>query len=166
MSCAHEGLFRACFTDEILGEWTRNLIALKPRLADSVRQQEEVIRREFFDCMVTGHMEFVDSLDLPDPGDRHVPGAAIRCGAQVIVTENRRDFPAGALEPCGVETLTADEMLTNTCDLFPVDMVRVLSMVRRRDRSPPMNASAFLIDLTRNGLPMLASMARRDVEML
>lgn len=21
LSCAHEGLFRACFTDEILGEW-------------------------------------------------------------------------------------------------------------------------------------------------
>ncbi|GAP39055.1 hypothetical protein ISF6_0768 [Piscinibacter sakaiensis] len=39
-----------------------------------------------------------ENLRLPDPGDRHVLAAAIRCGASAIVTFNEKDFPAEALE--------------------------------------------------------------------
>ncbi len=36
LTVAQEGLFRAKFTDEILGEWIRNLIRKKPQLEESV----------------------------------------------------------------------------------------------------------------------------------
>jgi predicted nucleic acid-binding protein len=40
---------------------------------------------------------------LPDPADRHVLAAAIRGRADVIVTMNLKDFPAGTLAPYGIE---------------------------------------------------------------
>lgn len=50
------------------------------------------------DCLVTGYEPIVEVLDLPDPDDRHVLAAAIRSGAQVIVTDNLKDFPATVLD--------------------------------------------------------------------
>jgi hypothetical protein len=55
------------------------------------------------DCLVTGYADLVDSLTLPDPDNRHVLAAAIRGGAEVIVTFNLGDFPANALTNFGIE---------------------------------------------------------------
>ena len=38
------------------------------------------------DCLVRGYEDLEPKLDLPDPDDRHVLAAAIRTGAQAIVT--------------------------------------------------------------------------------
>jgi hypothetical protein len=45
------------------------------------------------DCLVTGYEPLTEGLKLPDPDDRHVLAAAIRAGAQVIVTRNLKHFP-------------------------------------------------------------------------
>ncbi len=166
LTFADEGLFRARFTDEIINEWTRNLIKNKPSFEDSVRQQEAVIRNLFDDCLVTGHHPFIEVLDLPDPDDRHVLAAAIRCSAQVIVTENLRDFPAATLDEYDIEALTADDFLVNTYSLFRSDGARALRAVRNRYRNPPMTAADFILDLTRAGLPKLAAAARPDIDFL
>lgn len=166
LTFAHEGLFRARFTEQILDEWTENLIELKPSLKDSIHSQVDIIRRKFDECFVTGHMPLIEGLEMPDENDRHVLAAAIRCSAQVIVTENRRDFPKDLLDEYDVEALGADEMLANTYELFPAEAARALGKVRRRYKNPPMNVSEFLLDLTRVGLPKLAAIARRDIETL
>ena len=111
LTFAQEGLFRARITDEILDEWTRNLIRNKPQLEDSVHQQEAAIRAAFDECLVTGYAPLIPGLTLPDEDDRHVLAAAIKCSAQIIVTENHKDFPPDRLEEYGVETLGADDFL-------------------------------------------------------
>lgn len=166
LTFAQEGLFRARVTDEILDEWTRSLIRLKPHLEESVRHQEAAIRREFDECFVTGHQPLIAGLILPDEDDRHVLAAAIRCSAQVIVTENHKDFPPDVLDDYDVETLSADDMLANTFDLFPKGGARALRKVRQRYRDPPMTASEFLFDLTRCGLSKLSAAARLEIEYL
>lgn len=166
LTFAHEGLFRARFTDEILDEWTRNLITLKPDLEASVRRQEALIRENFDECFVQGYKPLISGLELPDKDDRHILAAAIRCSAQVIVTENLKDFPDEILEEHGLEALGADNMLVNTFELYPSEALRALRSIRRRYGNPPMNPSEFLMDLTRNGLPKFAAAVRRDIEML
>lgn len=166
LTFAHDGLFRARFTEEIMTEWTHNLLELKPCLKDSIKSQVDMIRHTFDECFVTGHMALIDGLEMPDRDDRHVLAAAIRCSAQVIVTENKRDFPPDLLEEYDIEVLGADEMLVNTYELFPVEAARALGKVRERYKKPRMNVSEFLLDLTRAGLPKLAATARRDIETL
>lgn len=163
---AQEGLFRARFTEEVLDERTRNLIALKPHLEESIRQQEEVIRREFDECFVTGHQPLIAGLSLPDKDDRHVLAAAIRCSAQVIVTENHKDFPPDVLDANVLETLGADARLANTFDLFLQRAARALRKMRKRYRNPAMTTSEFLFDLTKCGLSKLSAAARVEIEYL
>ena len=42
------------------------------------------------DCLVTGCEDLIPAISLPDPDDRHVLAAAIRAGAEVIVTYSLR----------------------------------------------------------------------------
>lgn len=59
----------------------------------------------------------VEGLRLPDLDDRHVVAAAIRAGAQVIVTANVKDFPAAALEPFNIEAQHPDVFIVGLIDL-------------------------------------------------
>jgi hypothetical protein len=54
------------------------------------------------DCLVTGYQGLIAELTLPDPDDRHVLAAAVRCQAGVIVAYNLAHFPKGTLEPYGI----------------------------------------------------------------
>ena len=63
--------------------------------------------------------ELVDGLLLPDPDDRHVLAAAIRAGAQAIVTFNVKDFPASTLSKYSMEALHPDDFLLDVIDLAP-----------------------------------------------
>ena len=166
LTFADEGLFRARFTNEIMDEWTRNVIKNKPHAEESVRKQETIIHEVFYECFVTGHQPIIAALELPDPDDRHVLAAAIRCSASVIVTENLRDFPSDKLSEYGIEALTADDFLLNTYTLFRSNGARALKHVRKSYRNPSMTTAEFIFDLTKCGLPKLAAAARNDIEFL
>lgn len=47
----------------------------------------------FPDALVSNYSKLIDSLELPDSKDRHVLAAAIKTNANVIVTNNIKDFP-------------------------------------------------------------------------
>ena len=70
------------------------------------------------------------------------------------------------MEEYGIEALSADDMLANTYDLFPINGARALRIVRQRYGNPPFTASEFLMDLTKRGMPKLAAMARFGIEYL
>lgn len=166
LTFAQQGLFRARFTEQIIDEWTRSLIRNKPDLEESVMEQAAAVREVFQECFVTGYEPLIEGLELPDPDDRHVLAAAIKCSAQIIVTENLKDFPPEALEEHGIEVLGVDDALVNTFDLFPIEGARALRTVRQRYNNPPFRPSEFLLDLTKSGMPKLAAMARSAIEYL
>jgi hypothetical protein len=62
-------------------------------------------------CIVTGYETLIPSLALPDPDDRHVLAAAIRCGADIIVTSNlnRRGIYQGANDVVTITIQLSDE---------------------------------------------------------
>ncbi len=154
------GLFRARWSQQILDEWTNNLLAAKPHLAASIQAQLEAMERAFPEASVQGHEPLIAALTLPDPDDRHVLAAAISSGAQHIITENLRDFPEEVLSDFGIEAIDADEFLSRTFDLYPEAAIEALKLMRLSYRSPPFNPSEFVFDLTAKGLPKLASRLR------
>lgn len=155
------GLFRARWTEQILKEWTNSLLKQKPQLEESIRSQLSAMDEQFPEARVTGHEALINGLTLPDPDDRHVLAAAIQCGAQHIVTDNLADFPAHQLAPYNIEAIDADEFLSRTFDLYPVEAVSVLRQLRADYQNPPYSPPEFILDLTAKGLPKLAARARQ-----
>ena len=153
----HAGLFHARWTERILDEWTLNLLEQKPHLEPSVRSQRHAMREHFPEAEVTGFEPLIGTLELPDPDDRHVLAAAIRCGAQCLVTDNLADFPAEVLGRFDIEAVDADGFLSRTFDLYPSEALGVLRTLREAYRNPPFTPSEFVRDLTAKGLPRLAA---------
>jgi len=86
---------------------------------EQLQRTRELMDLSVPDCLVTGYEGLIDHLDLPDPDDRHVLAAAIRCQAGVIVTYNLKDFPQAALASHGMEAQHPDDFVSHLHDLAP-----------------------------------------------
>jgi len=100
------GVVRVKWTDEILDEVFRNLLANRPDLTgETLVRTRSLMNRAIRDVRVEGYDRLVDSLDLPDPDDRHLLAAAIQCSAQSVITHNPKDFPAEKVETFRIEAI-------------------------------------------------------------
>jgi predicted nucleic acid-binding protein len=118
-------LFVPRWSDEIMAETSRNLecrVGLSPQKTAYLVTQ---LRTHFADAWVTGYEPLIDRM-TNHPKDRHVLAAAVRCGASVIVTYNKRDFPASATEPWGVDVLGPGTFLKYQYDLNPPVVIEKL----------------------------------------
>lgn len=86
---------------------------------EQLRRTRTLMDRSIPDCLVTGYEGLIDPLKLPDPNDRHVLAAAIRCQAGVIVTYNLADFPQAVLDPYGISAQHPDAFVGHLFDLSP-----------------------------------------------
>ncbi len=161
---AEAGLFRARWSEDIVREWRDNLLKLKPPLADSVDSQISAMRTAFPESWVEGYETLIDGLRLPDEDDRHVLAAAIRAGAEHIITENLKDFPVASLEPFGIEAVSADDFLSSTFELYPAEGVATLRAMRLDYENPPFTPTEFVFDLQTKGMPKLASLLREHID--
>ncbi|MES1250216.1 MAG: PIN domain-containing protein, partial [Chitinophaga rupis] len=88
------GVYEPIWTDSIQDEWIRSLIKVRPDISRAALvATQRAIDKAFPGSNVAGHESLIDNLSLPDPDDRHVLAAAIKGGAQIIVTANLKDFP-------------------------------------------------------------------------
>lgn len=118
------------------------------------------------DGKVTGYESLIDGLDLPDPNDRHVLAAAIRCNADAIVTYNLKDFPMEVLSHFGIDVLHPDDFISYQIDLAPVLCLRALRQQRQALKNPPMDVETFLGVLLRHELPQTVTRLRELKEYL
>lgn len=129
MWLALSGRFRARWTQEIHGEWKRNLLKNRTDLTmEQLDRTSELMDRAIPDACVCDYEALITGLSLPDPNDRHVLAAAIRCGAGVIVTFNLKDFPDTCLAPMASRPNT-QMSLSRTC----FTLIRQLLSLRRND---------------------------------
>lgn len=109
----HPRLYIPKWSDDIIEEVLRCLRG--PRFQLSVGQAEHLksqLRIAFPEAWVTNYRVLEGGLGN-HAKDRHVLAAAIRCGAQAIITFNLRDFPAEFLYPFDIEAVHPDEFLVN-----------------------------------------------------
>jgi predicted nucleic acid-binding protein len=161
------GLFRARWTEEIHDEWIRNLLKqrndLKPEALQRTRQ---LMDQSVADCLIKGHERFIESLDLPDPNDRHVLAAAIVGHADAIVTFNMKDFPDEVAREHSIEILHPDDFLTSQYDLAPVQVLTAVKEIRSQLNRPKLSAIEYLDKLEVIGLPQICQKLREAIELI
>ena len=81
MHLALTDLFKARWTDEIHAEWINALLRREQYDRKILERTRDLMDLSVRDAKVIGYEWLIDSLDLPDPNDRHVLAAAISCGA-------------------------------------------------------------------------------------
>jgi predicted nucleic acid-binding protein len=147
------GLVQARWTNEILDEMiralARNRSDIPPDKLDRLRQ---LMNGAIRDGLISGYESLVEELKLPDPADRHVLAAAIKAGAQVIVTANLKHFPAAALRQWDVEAKSPDGFVL---DQVGIDGRTVAACVQQSADSrtrPPQDIEDVLTQLERDGL--------------
>jgi predicted nucleic acid-binding protein len=143
LRAAEQELYIWRWSSEILEEMRRNLVTKDFTTAEKSLQLVEAIRRAFPEGEVTGY-EFLIRRMPNDPKDRHVAAAAVRAGAQLIVTENIRDFRT---VPEGLEVTTADGFLCDLYGLAPDQMLQAVIDQAGALRRPPRTVKDILCGL-------------------
>jgi len=158
---ALNGMVQAKWTDQILDETFRNLSANRPDLDPTMLvRTRRLMNDSIRDVLVTGYEPLIDTLTLPDAGDRHVLAAAIRAKAQVIVTANLADFPADVLAGWDIEARHPDDFLVDQFHLDALTMHRIIDDIARAWRNPEATPGDVLASLERDA-PRAAAILRR-----
>ena len=161
VQAAVDQLVDARWTDEIHGEWIRNLAADAPNIPVA---RLHATRRLMNDALpgatVSLYEALIPTLELPDPDDRQVAAAAIAAGASVIITWNLRHFPAAALARHGLRRQTPDAFLAGIYDRAPDLAISSLANARRNLRKSRVSQTDFVAILERQKLGQIAERVR------
>lgn len=159
---AKAGVCRARWTDEILDEMFGNLKKHRPDLDPlKLDRTRELMCKAVPDCIIDGYSDLIPSLKLPDPKDRHVLAAAIRAGAQLIVTYNLKDFPDEYLAQWDIEAKHPDGFVE---DAFHIDgrvTHQVISEIAGATRKPKLTIADVIDAIEERGLTVSAALLRR-----
>ncbi len=167
MHVAMTGLYRAKWTSAIHDEWTRNLLANRPGLNPVLLQRtRDLMDAHVLDCLVTGYEPLIPALTLPDADDRHVLAAAIRAGADMILTFNLQDFPAKILSSFGIEARHPDDFLQIQLDLASHAICGAAKRHRATLKNPPKTVDEYLSTLESQGLVQTVSILRRYSDLI
>ena len=157
-------LVHACWTDEIHDEWMRNLVANAPDLSvERLNTTKQLMTIALPDATVSGYEKHIETISLPDPGDRHVVAAAIEAKATHILTWNLRHFPARVLKARGLVRQTPDAFLADLYDKVPHLLLASLANARRNLSKSGLSAEEFVDVLREQKLTQLAKRLRGDV---
>lgn len=155
------GIVRARWTEEILDECFRNIAKERPDIpVEALARTRTLMGNAIPDCFVRSYDALADGVELPDEGDRHVLAAAIRCGAQAIVTFNLKDFPAAALADFGIEAKHPDDFVLDALGLAPGTVLRAVTEQAAALKSPPVTLQQLLDTLRDNGLEQSVALMR------
>lgn len=150
---ANTGIVRARWSERILDECFDSILSRRPDLsAPALSRTRALMCDAVPDCIVKGFEHLENALELPDDSDKHVLAAAIRCGAQAIVTFNLRDFPDHVLQRYEIEAKHPDEFVLDSIDLAPAAVARCVTEQAAACRNPPLTVAQVLDQLRTAGL--------------
>ena len=144
-------LYTPKWSTTIFEEW-KNVMIRK-----GLSNQEAEIRvgkanSAFPDALVSNYESLIAPLSLPDENDRHVLAAAIKSNADVIVTNNLKDFPEDYLNSFGIKAKSADDFLTDIIDLNPDIAIKAFKEMVLNRKNPNMDEFEVLESLRKVAL--------------
>lgn len=147
------GLVQAKWTNKILDEMLRALTRNRPEIpSDKLDRLRRLMNGAVRDCLISGYEPLTKGLKLPDPGDRHVLAAAIKAGAQVIVTANLKHFPADVLRQWDVEAKSPDDFVLDQVGIDGRTVAACVQQIADSRTRPPQDTEDVLSQLERDGL--------------
>jgi hypothetical protein len=162
MRLALTDLFRAKWTNKIHEEWISNLLEKRQDLdRRALERTKTLMDSHIRDCLVEGYEYLIDTLTLPDPGDRHVLAAAIHSRCDAIITFNLKDFPAESLAPYNLEALHPDDFITLQIELSHQRVVSAAKEHRESLKKDPKTPEEYLDTLLRQELPETVAYLRQ-----
>jgi predicted nucleic acid-binding protein len=157
---AEEDAFTPLWSADILRELQEVLVREAGLSTSAAALRISHMRAAFPRADVSDYVSLVDAMTC-DPKDRHVLAAAIRGGAQVLVTFNLSDFPDESVAPHDIGVVSPDEFLLDQLDLYPAKVGRALVGQMTEAKRPPLTMGQILGRLNRAGVPAFAEEARR-----
>ncbi len=130
-------------------------------------QARSIMNQAFAEATVVGYAHHGNGIGkLPDEGDRHVIAAAIKSKADIIVTENLRDFPRKVLTKYGIEAKSSDEFIADVINLNPSLAIDAIKRMRLRLDRPEKTSEILLLDLKKTGLTQSADQLKDSLELI
>ena len=154
---AYEELFLPFWSKHVLMEWSRVMQRNGLTKTESQRRMH-MIQDAFPFAMVRGYESLIEQLDLPDEDDRHVLAAAIRVGADTIITQNLKDFPKSALSPLGIAAMNADTFLVGVIHKNPTKALRAFKQMVKQRKRPTQSSQEVIQSLRSQGLKQTAEL--------
>lgn len=148
---AHYDLYTPKWSSHIFDEWA-SVMERKGVPKEEVLKRVNVANKAFPDALVLNYEGLIKTLELPDPNDCHVLAAAIKTNANVIVTNNLKDFPIDYLQTFGLKAISADDFLTDIIDLNHDDAIRAFQEMVLYKKSPPLDEYQVLDLMRKCGL--------------
>lgn len=157
LSTADEGLYLPYWSQKILDEAIDNLIGGGKLSQEKAKNLENQIKLAFPEAMVEVPVGLEEAM-TNDPKDRHVLAAAVTAGADIIVTNNLKDFRENDLAPWNIIAQSPDEFLSDLLDEYPDSIVDLLQQQSQKYKNPPKTFTELINFLgEKAGTPKFAS---------
>jgi predicted nucleic acid-binding protein len=165
LTIAEANMFRLLVSPDILDEVERNLVKtadVKPEAAGYLRKTIESV----FEEGVVEQNSYAQLIPVMtnDPKDRHVLAAAVVGRADLIVTQNLKDFPNDSTSPYGIEVQDSDTFLVHQMTLDPRRVVKVLQNLTSRRGLPPLTTMSDLLAALDKQTPKFCAKVRNHIE--
>ncbi len=148
---AHYDLYTPKWSSRIFDEWVA-VMKRKGVSSEEIEKRTTNVNQAFPDALVKNYEPLIDTLQLPDSKDRHVLAAAIKTNANIIVTNNLKDFPSNYLATYGLSAKSADDFITDTIDLNQELAVKAFITLVQHKRNPDLDQYEVLDRYRRIGL--------------
>lgn len=158
LSLAQADLFCVRWSDEILDETEKAIIIILSKkghddAADRAAQSRLSMEQSFAEATVVNYEDHGKEIrKLPDEGDRHIIAAAIKSQADIIVTENLRDFPRKVLAKYGIEAKPSDEFIATAINLSPSIATAAIARMHHHLIWPEMSLDKLVLEMEKTGL--------------
>ena len=152
---AHYDLYTPKWSKHVFDEW-KAVMERRSVPAEEVNKRLARAQQAFPDALVTNYEPLISGLTLPDEKDRHILAAAIKTNANIIVTNNLKDFPEDYLATFGLAAKSADDFVTDLIDLNTQQAVQAFLEMVQHKRNPPLTELEVLDRLRLRGLKQAA----------
>ncbi|RED96961.1 PIN domain-containing protein [Marinoscillum furvescens] len=148
---ARYDLYTPKWSKHIFDEWA-DVMRRKGLPESEILKRTNLANQAFPDALVENYEPLIQGLDLPDEKDNHVLAAAIKTNANIIVTNNLKDFPNEYLAKFGLAAKSADDFITDTIDLNPAQALVAFRRLVLNRRNPDLDEYQVLDVFRKRGL--------------